>query len=174
MTEITHGAAVKPVRVPDMAPSSPVAASLAAPASPMLPASRLNQEMNLALEAMGATVTPFALYRWELPDDLEPLREAARRLAARDCDLVLFTSSIQLDHLLEVARELGLEVPVRRTLSEDVAIASIGPVMTSALAASGLPADIVPKHPKMWSLVKAAGEEAAAVLAAKRSPVVRE
>ncbi len=42
---------------------------------------RPNLEMNQALEKLGATVTPIALYRWELPDDLGPLREAARRLA---------------------------------------------------------------------------------------------
>jgi uroporphyrinogen-III synthase len=129
---------------------------------------RPNLEMNQALEALGATVTPIALYRWELPDDLEPLRDAARRLAARECDVVLFTSSIQLDHLMEVASELGLEAAVRAALLEDIAIASIGPVMTSALTASGYTPDIIPKHPKMWSLVKAAAEEAGAVLAAKR------
>src|SRR5262249_10070576 len=132
---------------------------------------RPNLEMNRALEAIGATVTPIALYRWELPDELEPLREAARPVASRECDVVLFTSSIQLDHLLEVAREIGLETEVRATLSEDVAIASIGPVMTDALVAHGFPPDIIPKHPKMWSLVKAAAEEAAAVLATKRSTV---
>jgi uroporphyrinogen-III synthase len=132
---------------------------------------RPNLEMNAALEALGAHVSPIALYRWELPDNLEPLREAARRLAARECDVVLFTSSIQLDHLLEVADGLGLQPAVRAALAEDVAIASIGPVMTAALTANGFPPDIVPKHPKMWSLVKAAAEEAATVLEAKRSPV---
>jgi uroporphyrinogen-III synthase len=129
---------------------------------------RPNLEMNRALEALGATVRSVALYRWELPDDLDPLREAARRLAARECDVVLFTSSIQLDHLMEVARDLALESAVRAALASDVAIASIGPVMTSALESQGYPPDIVPKHPKMWSLVKAASDEAAAVLAAKK------
>src|SRR5579864_4146968 len=37
---------------------------------------RPNLEMNQALEKLGAVVTPIALYRWELPDDLQPLREA--------------------------------------------------------------------------------------------------
>jgi uroporphyrinogen-III synthase len=132
---------------------------------------RPNLEMNAALEALGATVTPIALYRWELPDDLEPLQEAVRRLATREFDVVLFTSSIQLDHLLEVANGLALESAVRAALAGDVAIASIGPVMTAALTANGFTPDIIPKHPKMWSLVKAAAEEAATVLESKRSPV---
>lgn len=129
---------------------------------------RPNTEMNLALEELGAAVTPVALYRWELPDDLEPLREAVRRLAARDCDVVLFTSSIQLDHLLEIARTLALEAEVRRTLAEVVIIASIGPVMTSALTAQGYAPHVIPKHPKMWALVKAASDEGPSLLTKKR------
>ncbi len=126
---------------------------------------RPNVEMNRALEQLGAVVTPVTLYRWEMPEDLEPLREAARRLASRDCDVVLFTSSVQLDHLLQIAKTLGLESEVRRTLTDDVVIASIGPVMTSALSAHGYSPDVIPKHPRMWALVKAASDEAAAVLA---------
>lgn len=130
---------------------------------------RPNVEMNAALESLGAQVTPVAIYRWELPDDREPLREAARRLAACEVDVVIFTSSIQLDHLIEVARELGIEAQVREALRDDVAIASVGPVMTATLEAYGLSADIVPNHPKMGPLVKAASELAAAVLGSKRA-----
>jgi uroporphyrinogen-III synthase len=130
---------------------------------------RPNLEMNRALERLGAQVTPVAIYRWELPDDREPLREAVRRLVARTVDVVIFTSSIQLDHLFEIARELDLETQVREVLRQDVAIASVGPVMTATLEAYGLPVDIIPNHPKMGPLVKAASELAAATLCAKRT-----
>src|SRR6266478_4327377 len=73
---------------------------------------RPNLEMNAALQQLGADVTSVPIYRWELPADVEPLREAARRLAAREFDVVLFTSSIQLDHLLVIASGLGLEAEV--------------------------------------------------------------
>ena len=129
---------------------------------------RPNLEMNAALEHLGASVTPMAFYRWELPENVDPLREAARRLAERKFDVVLFTSSIQLDHLFEVARELELDVEVRSSLSEDVVIASVGPVMTASLEACGLPPDIIPAHPKMAALVKVAAETAGACLAKKR------
>jgi uroporphyrinogen-III synthase len=69
---------------------------------------RPNFLLNAALEALGARVEPVAIYRWSLPADLAPLQHAVRRLAARAVDLVLFTSSIQLDHLLEVARAMHL------------------------------------------------------------------
>jgi uroporphyrinogen-III synthase len=130
---------------------------------------RPNLEMNAALERLGAQVTPFAIYRWELPADIEPLRKAARRLAAGEFDVALFTSSIQLEHLLEIAQSLNLESQVRDVLQRDVAIASVGPVMTAALEAQGIPADIIPNHPKMGALVKAAAESAGAVLSAKLS-----
>jgi len=128
---------------------------------------RPNLDMNAALERLGATVTAVALYRWELPDDLEPLRQAALRLAEGAADVAIFTSSIQLDHLLEIAEGLGVRERLMDALRRRVAIASVGPVMTDALTAAGIPPDIVPVHPKMGALVKAAAEGAAGVLERK-------
>jgi len=129
---------------------------------------RPNLEMNAALEHLGAQVTPKVVYRWELPADVEPLREAARRLAQRQFDAIVFTSSIQLDHLLLIAGELGLQSQVFDALRQHTAIASVGPVMTATLEAAGLPVDIVPVHPKMAALVKATSELTAEVLLQKR------
>ena len=97
------------------------------------------------------------------------LRAAARRLAERQFDVVLFTSSIQLDHLMMIADDLGLQSEVFTALREYTAIASVGPVMTASLEAAGFPVDIVPAHPKMGALVKAASEMTAAVLVQKRA-----
>ena len=130
---------------------------------------RPNPAMTAALEALGAQVTPFAIYRWDLPADVEPLREAARRLAAREIDVVLFTSSIQLDHLFLVAGELGIEAEVRSSLAHHAALASVGPIMTASLEAADLPVDIIPVHPKMAGLVKASAEQAAEAVARKRT-----
>ena len=130
---------------------------------------RPNPEMTAGLEALGARVTSFAIYRWDLPADMGPLREAARRLAAGEVDVVLFTSSIQLDHLVQTAGEMGIENEVRDTLANHAALASVGPIMTAALEEARLPVDIVPTHPKMAGLVKAAAEQAAGALARKRA-----
>ena len=130
---------------------------------------RPNLEMNAALQRLGAQITPMVVYRWELPEDIEPLRVGTRRLAERHFDVVLFTSSIQLDHLMIVARDLGLQAQVSSALSEFAAVASVGPVMTHSLVAAGLPVDIVPVHPKMAALVKAASEIATTVLSQKRA-----
>ena len=53
---------------------------------------RPNTDMTTALENLGASVTSFAIYRWELPSDTGPLREAARLLASQSIDVGLFTS----------------------------------------------------------------------------------
>jgi uroporphyrinogen-III synthase len=129
---------------------------------------RPNTQLLDALRKIGSHVDTFALYRWELPDDLGPLREAVRRLASREFDVVLFTSSIQIEHLMAVAAQEDAEQEVRRSLVDNAAIASIGPIMNASLEEQGIKADIMPSSPKMGLLVKAAAEEAGEVLAAKR------
>jgi uroporphyrinogen-III synthase len=129
---------------------------------------RANPEFISALEALGAEVTTISIYRWTLPDDLTPLREAIRRIVERECDVVLFTTSIQLSHLLEVAEAMGRAAEVRQALVEDIVIGSVGPVMNAALADCGLTHDVVPAHPKMAALVSIAAEMAAYIPARKR------
>lgn len=129
---------------------------------------RRNPEFVAALEELGACVTTLEIYRWSLPDDLEPLREAVRRVAGREFDVVIFTTSIQLVHLLEVAGQMGCAQDVRKALREDLVVASVGPIMNATLTGEGIDPDIVPAHPKMGILVRAAAEQAVQVLARKR------
>jgi uroporphyrinogen-III synthase len=91
-----------------------------------------------------------------------------RRIADRECDVVVFTTSIQLVHLLEVAEQMGRAADVRQALSEDLVVASVGPIMNATLTEYGLQPDIVPVHPKMAVLVRAAAESAVPALARKR------
>jgi uroporphyrinogen-III synthase len=120
---------------------------------------RSNADFVDALVHLGASVATMTVYRWELPDNLEPLQTATRRLAEGQFDVVLFTSSIQLDHLMLVANELAIGPAVRHALLTRV-IASVGPVMSRALESAGIPVHIMPEHPKMAPLVKAASEYA--------------
>ncbi len=129
---------------------------------------RPNPEMNAALEALGASVAAVVLYRWELPADLGPLEAAAHGLAQRQYDAVLFTSSIQLDHLMLTAERLGVAAEVTAAMHEHTAIASVGPIMTAWLEAAKFPVDIIPVHPKMGALVKAASDMTEAVVKGKR------
>jgi len=118
-----------------------------------------NVDLLNALRARGAEVTPVPVYQWDLPEDTGPLRDAVRRIAAGQADVVMFTTSIQIAHLFRIAAEEQLEQPMRSALGRMV-IASIGPTTTEALEEFGLGPDITPSHPKMGFLVKETAEQA--------------
>jgi uroporphyrinogen-III synthase len=125
-----------------------------------------NPELLAALEARGATVRPLPVYRWALPEELGPLREAVRRLCAAEVDVALFTSASQVDHLLEVAR--GREAELVSSFSR-VVVASIGPICSERLRRAGIDVDLEPQPPKMGPLVLAAAERSAEILRRKRA-----
>lgn len=110
-----------------------------------------NPELLAGLRERGAVVTPVAVYRWALPTDLEPLREAIRRVAAGSADVALFTSATQIAHVLEVAETMGLRDAAVAGLA-DAVVGSIGPVCTAALREAGITVDCEPSHPKMGVL----------------------
>lgn len=129
---------------------------------------RSNPELLEALRARGAEVTPVRVYNWALPEDLAPLREAARRLASGAFDIALFTTAIQAPHLLEIARQEGVEPAVLEQLRTRVVVGSIGPACSEMLEECGIPTDFSPSHPKMGFLVKEIAEQAAALIRSKR------
>ncbi len=113
---------------------------------------RTSPELLDGLRAFGCCVQPVPVYKWELPEDTGPLREAAARVAAGGFDVALFTTSIQLPHLLQVAAELGVEDAVREKL-RGMFLASIGPTTSESLRELGFPVSLEPSHPKMGILV---------------------
>jgi uroporphyrinogen-III synthase len=127
-----------------------------------------NPELLKALEERGALVTRVPIYQWALPEDLDPLREACRSLAAGSVDVVLLTTATQVVHLLQVAGDLGLADSVRAGLGRAL-VASIGPTTSETLRQEGIDIDLEPSHPKMGFLVREAAEHAARLLAAKRA-----
>jgi uroporphyrinogen-III synthase len=117
---------------------------------------RSNPELIEGLRARGADVTPVRVYEYAMPDDVEPLREAARRLAAREFDLALFTTATQIDHLARAARDQGIEEATLGGLRA-CRVGSIGPTTTEALEEFGIHPAFEPSHPKMGLLVREAG-----------------
>jgi uroporphyrinogen-III synthase len=126
-----------------------------------------NTELLEALRNRGADVMAVRVYQWDLPEDVEPLREAAHRIAEGKADVAMFTTSIQIPHLFRIAAEEQLAEPMIAELRQMV-IASIGPTTTETLEEFGLQPDITPTHPKMGFLVKETAEQAAAILERKR------
>jgi len=113
---------------------------------------RSNPELLDGLRVRGAEVTAVRVYQWDLPEDVAPLGEAARRLAEGRFDVALFTTSIQVSHLARVAREQGIEDAALDGLRRCF-VGSIGPTTTEALEEFGVHPAFEPSHPKMGVLV---------------------
>lgn len=118
-----------------------------------------NPELLDALRARGAAVTAAPTYQWALPEDLQPLREAAHAVVRGDVEVLVVTSGIQIVNFLAIARELELEADVTRALSR-VLVASIGPSASAELRRHGIEPAFEPTHPKMGLLIREAAERA--------------
>ena len=120
-------------------------------------------ELYSALRERGAEVVPVRVYRWELPEDTNPLKQAIREVVEKKINVVMFTSSVQLVHALRVAEEIRLKQEFLKGL-EQVMVASIGPICSETLRDNGVHVDLEPSHPKMGYLVKEAAEKINATL----------
>jgi uroporphyrinogen-III synthase len=127
-----------------------------------------NPELLAGLAERGAQVTRVPVYQWALPEDLGPLRAAVHALSAGEIDVALFTTSVQVTHLHQVAAEMKMEDSMRQGLDRAV-VASIGPTTSEELQRRGIHVDLEPSHPKMGFLVKEASERAAELLRGKRT-----
>ncbi len=112
-----------------------------------------NEEFLEALSERGAQIMRVPVYQWTLPLDLEPLREATRALIEGRAQVVLFTSAIQVEHLLKVAETDGVKSQLLEALP-NLVVASVGPTCSERLAAHGIAIDHEPEHPKMGPLVQ--------------------
>jgi uroporphyrinogen-III synthase len=120
---------------------------------------RSNPELAAGLRVRGVEVTAVRIYRYGLPEDTGPLREAARRLAEGEADVALFTTAVQIEHLVRVAREAGVEEAALAGLRR-CRVCSIGPTTTEALEQYGIHPALEPSRPKMGLLVREAAEDA--------------
>jgi len=129
-----------------------------------------NPQLLDGLAARGAReVLRVPVYRWALPHDVAPLEAAVTRIVARDADVVVFTTAVQLDHLQRVAATVpGRAEALATALREAMVVAAIGPTAAEALAEAGIEPDVVPEHPKLGYLVNAIAEQAKQLLAHKR------
>jgi len=131
-----------------------------------------NVSLMAGLEARGAKAESVSVYRWALPEDLGPLEENIGRLVASDVDIALFTSAQQVDHLLQVAEQLGLGKELRDAMRRMV-IGSIGPITSERLRSRSLKVDFEPSQSKMGQFVNEIAQQSAGLVAAKRSLTVR-
>jgi uroporphyrinogen-III synthase len=126
-----------------------------------------NPELLAGLEERGARVTRVPVYEWALPEDTGPLTNAVNAIAQVKIDVVLFTTSIQVVHLLKIAAEMHQEDAVRQAFHR-IVVGSIGPVTSGELRVHGITPDVEPTHPKMGFLVNELAQKSAELLRHKR------
>lgn len=107
-----------------------------------------NEKLNSELRSRGAHLIQTPIYRWTLPDDLEPLKKGIQAILDRKVDVALFTSKTQINHVMEVADIVESKDTFRQAL-EDIFIASIGPVCSGGLESNGVRVDFEPSRPKL-------------------------
>lgn len=118
---------------------------------------RPNPDLNAALREEGAELVRVPIYRWELPDDLQPLKNGLRALIEGEAQVALFTSRQQVEHVLQVAADEGWTQSLREAL-DDVLVASIGPVCSEAFEAHDITVDFEPDRPKLAIFIKELAE----------------
>ena len=127
-----------------------------------------NEEFLAALKDRGAEVMRVPVYQWTLPLDIQPLRDAIRAIIAGQSQAVLFTSAVQVEHLLQVADAEGLKEQLLNALPKAV-VASIGPTCGERLTAHGIAFDLEPVHPKMGPLVQETALQAKEIMKKKEA-----
>lgn len=127
-----------------------------------------NKEFINALRRKGAKVTKVPIYKWALPEDIGPLKEAIKSIASGKEDIALFTSSQQIYHLFEVASKNRSKKKLVDGLKRTV-IGSIGPTTTETLHRFGLSVDYEPDSPKMGNLIRETARIGPALVKKKRT-----
>ncbi len=127
-----------------------------------------NAEFYAALSARDATILTVPVYRWDFPEDAEPLRASIHATIDDQFDVLLLTSANQLHNVIKMADAEGVREAWLAAAAKCV-IASIGPTASETIQSYGLPVDIEPTHGKMGTLVRETSERAPAILASKRA-----
>lgn len=107
-----------------------------------------------ALQAKGALVFDVTPYRYASEAESGEVEGVIRRMAAGEVGMIAFTSSPQVERLVEVARQQKLEKELAQGLAR-ARVAAIGPIVEQAMKKHGFSTEIVPKTPHLKPFVRA-------------------
>jgi uroporphyrinogen-III synthase len=97
------------------------------------------------LRQAGARVVTVQPYIYAPASDADRVADLIAQLAEGRLDVIVFTSSPQVDRLFEVAQERGLLEPLRQGLAR-TQVASIGPILSDSLERHGVKVHICPEQ----------------------------
>jgi uroporphyrinogen-III synthase len=128
---------------------------------------RPSTEFVQELARRGATVEQVPVYRWALPENIEPLRAAIGDTIDGKFDVLLFTSANQLESVLQVAETLG-RAGAWIAAARQCVIGSIGPTASETIREHGLQVDVEAVPTRMGQLVAQTLDAAPTILVGKR------
>lgn len=126
-----------------------------------------NPEMLQDLTGRGAEVFPVPIYRWALPEDTGPLKQAVADVLGGAIDVMVVTNAAQIDHVMQLVEQEGRTEPFKEACRKLV-VGSIGPTASERLKHYDLRIDYEPSHPKMGVLVKELSERIHSLKVAKQ------
>jgi uroporphyrinogen-III synthase len=97
------------------------------------------------LSAAGAVAHPVLPYVYAPAADADRVADLIDRLAAGTVDVLVFTSSPQVDRLYEVAEQRGRQAVLRDGLGR-TCVAAVGPVVADNLRHRGAPVTVCPEQ----------------------------
>ena len=130
-----------------------------------------NPEMLAELTERSASLLKVPVYQWALPNDLEPVRVCVQSICRSQVDVILFTTAVQIIHLMLVAQQMDAVASLLAGL-RSIVVVSVGPTTTAELLHYGVTPDFEPSRPKMGFLVNEAAQYAAQVLREKKERAV--
>jgi len=107
-----------------------------------------------AIVSAGASLDELCVYEWRMPEDVTPLEGLVDAILGGSIDAVVFTSQVQVRHLLVIAARSGREAELVDALNTRTATASIGPTCSAALVERGVAPHLEPARPKLGPLVE--------------------
>ena len=119
-----------------------------------------------ALTSAGAHLLELCLYEWRLPENTRPIEQLIDAAIAGELDAVVFTTQVQVRHLLHVAGGVGKKAALLRSLNGPTIIAAVGPTTADALKTAGIEVQVQPSNPKMGPMITAL----AATLGGEQAP----
>ena len=104
------------------------------------------------IRALGADVVEVPVYRWKLPDDVQPAQRLLAAVAAARIDAVTFTSAIAVDNFFELAPD---EEALVAALAGPCLAVTVGPVTADALRRHGVSRLVEPERARLGSMIQA-------------------
>src|SRR5215510_7578749 len=126
----------------------------------ILSAGEIFAEPMETLRARGAQSVELQLYRWELTDrDAVRVGQTIDEIVAGRITAALFTTQVQVRHVLDVATRQRQLTELTGALRDRVIVGAVGPTCATALCERGVEPHVIPEHPKMGHLVLALAHE---------------